>query len=136
MRKAGLTANAKKCRIGLTETEYTIGRGCVKPQARKVERIRQWHRPLTKKQLKSLLELRAYYSQFIPRYATIAAPLYDLTSHARPNQLKWSGEAEEALKALQQEGTSVEGPRFHKTVSTPHGYITGGPWSGPLPGNE
>ena len=36
LRKAGLTANAKKCRIGLAETDYlgfTIGRGCVKPQA-------------------------------------------------------------------------------------------------------
>ena len=120
LRKAGLTANAKKCRIGLTETEYlgfTIGRGCVKPQARKVERIREWPRPLTKKQLKSLLGLLSYYAKFLPHYATVAAPLYDLTSHASPTQLKWSREAEEAFQALKQalcEEPVLKAPDFNK----------------------
>ena len=105
LRKANLTANAKKCRIGLSETEYlgfTIGRGCVKPQARKVERIREWPRPLTKKQLKSFLGLISYYLKFISHYATVAAPLYDLTRHSSPNQLKWDAAAEEAFQALKQ----------------------------------
>ena len=48
LRAAGLTANPQKCRLGLQETDYlgyTIGRGCVKPQTRKVERIRSWPPP-------------------------------------------------------------------------------------------
>ena len=120
LRRAGLTANAKKCCIGLTETEYlgfTIGRGCVKPQTKKVERIREWPRPLTKKQLKSYLGLISYYLKFISNYATIAAPLYELTKHSSPNRLQWSEEAERAFQALKQalcEEPVLKAPDFTK----------------------
>ena len=103
LRKAGLTANAKKCRIGLTETDYlgfTIGRGCVKPQAKKVERIQDWPRPRTKKQVKSFLGLMAYYQKFVNNFSTVAAPLYELTRHKNPQHVTWTGEAEEAFVAL------------------------------------
>ena len=120
LRKANLTANAKKCRIGLGETEYlgfTIGRGCVKPQARKVERIREWPRPVTKKQLKSYIGLISYYLKFIPHFATIAAPLHEMTRHVKPNHLTWSREAEEAFNALKQvlcEEPVLKAPDFAK----------------------
>jgi len=56
LRWVGLTANPKKCRLGLRDADYlgfTIGSGCVKPQAGKVEAIRDWPRPQTKKQVRS-----------------------------------------------------------------------------------
>ena len=67
LQEAGLTANAKNCRLGWTETDYlgyTISQECVRPQTQKVERIRSWPRPLTKKQVKSLLGLVSYYQKF------------------------------------------------------------------------
>ncbi|XP_072772650.1 uncharacterized protein [Nerophis lumbriciformis] len=103
LRRAGLTVNAKKCRVGLTETDYlgyTIGRGCVKPQARKVERIREWPRPLTKKQVKSFIGLVSYYQKFIKNFSTIATPLYELTRNKLPHHVTWTAEAETAFKML------------------------------------
>nr|XP_040022572.1 uncharacterized protein LOC120811351 [Gasterosteus aculeatus aculeatus] len=52
LRRAGLTANPKKCHLGLEEAEYlgyTIGRGSVRPQSRKVEAIATWPKPATKR---------------------------------------------------------------------------------------
>ena len=120
LRRAGLTANAKKCRIGLTETDYlgfTIGRGCVKPQVQKVEKIKDWPRPTTKKQTKSFLGLIAYYSKFINDFSTIAAPLYDLTRHRLPNHVTWTDEAEQAFSALKRalcEDPVLIAPDFNK----------------------
>ena len=105
LRQAGLTANAKKCQLGLTETNYlghTIGRGCVKPQKKKLERIHDWPQPRTKKQVKSFLGLIAYYQKFIHNFSSIAAPLYEMTSKNLPNQLKWSEEAEQAFQRLKE----------------------------------
>ncbi|XP_072768318.1 uncharacterized protein [Nerophis lumbriciformis] len=103
LRRAGLTVNAKKCRVGLTETDYlgyTIGRGCVKPQARKVERIREWPRPLTKKQVKSFIGLVSYYQKFIKNFSTIATPMYELTRNKLPHHVTWTAEAETAFNML------------------------------------
>ena len=61
---AGLTANPKKCRLGLGEgyyLGYRVGRGSVKPQDEKVQTIRTWPRPRNKKQVKSFLGLVGYY---------------------------------------------------------------------------
>ena len=48
LRKAGLTANPAKCRLGLEETAYLgyqVGRGTVRPQESKVAAIRDWPQP-------------------------------------------------------------------------------------------
>ena len=100
LRAAGLTANPQKCRLGLQETDYlgyTIGRGCVKPQTRKVERIRSWPRPNTKKQVKSFLGLVSYYQKFINNFSTV-----DLTSNRLPHHMRWTKEAETAFQTLKQ----------------------------------
>ena len=51
LRKAGLTANPTKCRLGLEETAYLgyqVGRGNVRPQESTVATIRDWPRPTPK----------------------------------------------------------------------------------------
>ena len=81
LRKAGLTANPKKCAIGLEEAKYlgyVIGRGVIKPQVNKVEAIRSWPRPVTTRQVKSFLGIVGYYMRFVPHFATIASPLSEL----------------------------------------------------------
>ncbi|KAF4090058.1 hypothetical protein AMELA_G00047550 [Ameiurus melas] len=52
LRDAGLTANPKKCHLGLTEAQYLgyrIGRGMLQPQAEKVEAVKGYPRPTSKK---------------------------------------------------------------------------------------
>ncbi|XP_077964207.1 uncharacterized protein LOC144411428 [Gasterosteus aculeatus] len=103
LRRAGLTANPKKCHLGLEEAEYlgyTIGRGSVRPQSRKVEAIATWPKPATKRQVKTFLGLVGYYQCFIPHFATIAAPLHEMTKNSHPHQVLWSTEAEAAFTTL------------------------------------
>ncbi|KAM9546682.1 uncharacterized protein ACWYII_036893 [Salvelinus alpinus] len=102
LRKAGLTANPKKCQLGLREAEdlgYTIGKECVKPQVKKVEAIQDWPRPLTKKQVRTFVGLTSYYRRFIPHFASLASLTY-LTRSRLPAQVKWTEETEKAFQNL------------------------------------
>ena len=81
---------------------YRVGRGSVKPQEEKVQTIQIWPRPHTKKQVKSFLGLVGYYQRFIPAFATLASPLYELTRRTLPNRVGWTEEAEEAFSLLRQ----------------------------------
>ena len=103
LREAGLTANPTKCRLGLEEAEYlghTVGRGRVRPQETKVQSIQTWPRPTTKRQVRTFLGLVGYYRQFVPQFASIAAPLHELTAKNQPNQVRWTAEMEAAFQQL------------------------------------
>ena len=103
LRAAGLTANPKKCHLGLEEASYLgyrVGRGSVKPQEEKVQTIQTWPRPRTKKQVKSFLGLVGYYQRFIPAFATLASPLHELTRRALPDRVEWTEEVDEAFLSL------------------------------------
>ena len=105
LRKAGLTANPAKCRLGKEETAYLgyqVGRGTVRPQESKVAAIRDWPQPLTKKQVKSFLGLVGYYQRFIPGFVTLASPLNDLTRKALPDRIAWSEAADQAFVTLRE----------------------------------
>ena len=103
LREAGLTANPKKCSLALEEANYlgyTVGRGNVKPQEKKVDAIATWPQPQTKCQVRTFLGLMGYYRQFIPNFASIAAPLHELTSKSAPNKVKWTDQTEQAFNRL------------------------------------
>lgn len=103
LREAGLTANPKKCALGLEEARYlgyVIGRGIIKPQINKVEAIQDWPRPSTKKQVRAFLGILGYYRRFVPQFATMAAPLTDLTKGGKAVMVSWNPEAERAFQEL------------------------------------
>ncbi|XP_063075477.1 uncharacterized protein LOC134465637 [Engraulis encrasicolus] len=103
LKEAGLTANPKKCRLAFSETDYlgyTVGRGLVKPQEAKIRAIQDWPRPITKKQVRSFLGLAGYYRRFIANFATIAAPLTQLTTKRHSRMVKWDPAAEAAFNDL------------------------------------
>ena len=103
LQEAGLTANPKKCRLGLRDANYlgfTIGRGCVKPQVGKVEAIYEWPRPQTKRQVRVFLGLASYYRRFVPHFSSLAGPLTELTRNQQPDRVKWTTEVERAFQAL------------------------------------
>ena len=54
LRKAGLTANHKKCKIALTKVEclgFKVGNREIQPQEEKVTKITQWYQPHTKREV-------------------------------------------------------------------------------------
>jgi len=60
----------------------------------KVEAVKRMQPPKTKKDMRTFLGLTGYYRRFIPNYASIAAPLTDLTRKHQPNLVQWTPDAE------------------------------------------
>nr|XP_043871756.1 uncharacterized protein LOC122760682 [Solea senegalensis] len=103
IQKAGLTLNLPKCEWAKRETSYLgyqLGRGEVRPQVDKVEAIQKCPRPRTKKEVRSFLGLAGWYRRFVPQFATIAAPLTELTRKDQKNLVNWSDDCEAAFSTL------------------------------------
>ena len=82
LKEAGLTARPTKCALGVNKIEFLgheVGSGVVTPQNKNIDKVRESPQPRTKKEVRSFLGLTGFYRDFIPNYATIAAPLTDLT---------------------------------------------------------
>ncbi|KAL0165651.1 hypothetical protein M9458_037495, partial [Cirrhinus mrigala] len=103
LRRAGLTANPRKCHVALHEAKYLgfqVGRGLICPQEKKVEAVRAAPRPETKTQVRAFLGLAGYYRCFIPNFSSLAAPLTDLTRKGQPEKVQWTPAAEKAFQRM------------------------------------
>ena len=101
--EAGLTAKPSKCQFAMDQCVYLghiVGSGKIQPELSKVEAVQSYPIPETKKQVRSFLGLSGYYRRFIPSYATIAAPLTDLTKKSKPNQVSWTKQCDDAFNQL------------------------------------
>ncbi|XP_067305997.1 uncharacterized protein [Pseudorasbora parva] len=109
LRRAGLTANPRKCHLALSEAKYLgfqVGRGLIRPQEKKVEAIHSAPRPQTKTQVRAFLGLAGYYRCFIPNFSSLAAPLTDLTRKGQPEKVCWTPSLEEAFAQVKAALTS------------------------------
>ncbi|XP_065407431.1 uncharacterized protein LOC135972648 [Chrysemys picta bellii] len=105
LRAAGLTANPAKCHLGQEEVTYlgyTVGGGKLTPLISKVQALRDVPTPTTKKQVRQFLGLAGYYRRFVPDFASIAAPLSDLTKNSQPRQVQWTTQCERAFNTLKE----------------------------------
>ena len=88
---AKLEISAEKCHIGYKEVLFIghiISKGKISPDPQKVKAIECYPAPTNLKELRSFLGLMNYYHKFIPGYAAIALPLYQLTRKDVPYE--WS----------------------------------------------
>ena len=53
-----------------------------------------------KRDVRAFLSITGYYRKFIADYATVAAPLTDLTKKKSPNQVIWTERCAQAWKTL------------------------------------
>ena len=100
---AGLTVKLKKCRFGGQEVSYlghVIGGGRLLADPTKLQAVRDYPRPVTKRDVRAFLGLVGYYRRFIPHFATVAAPLTDLTCKCRLQHVTWNAETEIAFQKL------------------------------------
>ncbi|XP_078245873.1 uncharacterized protein LOC144587973 [Pogona vitticeps] len=94
-----------KRQLGSPEIKYLghiVGGGVIKPLEAKIEAVRDWPRPNTKKKIKSFLGLVGYYRKFIPRFSEIATPLTDLTRKKTDDRVPWTSDCEEAFQRLKE----------------------------------
>ena len=88
--EASLTTRPKKCQFGMARCLYLChvgGSGTVHPEASKIEAVRSFPTPTTKKELRAFLGLTGYYRKYIKDYLMIALPLTYLTRKSKPNVL-------------------------------------------------
>ena len=120
LRKSGLTVKSKKCCFGAQECRYLghiIGGGKVKPDPLKIQSVKDFPIPHTKKHLRTFLGLTGYYRRFIPHYSSIAAPLTDLTRKSASNTVTWNKSADNAFIQLKEALCSspvLRGPNFDR----------------------
>ena len=91
LREAGLTAKPKKCQFAMKQyidLRHVVGNGVIKPEQSKVEAVMSFPVPQTKRQVRAFLGVTGYSRNFIPSFATIAAPLTDLIRKNRPNRVE------------------------------------------------
>lgn len=104
LREVSLHARPTKCFAGYTSLEFlgfTVGPlKLLQPTSDKVNKILEVSRPCTKKQVRSFLGMVGYYRRFVPNFATISAPLSDLTRKGKPNKVEWENAQETAFTTL------------------------------------
>ena len=103
LQEAKLIAKPSKCVIGHAQIVYLghlVGSGEMYPLKSKVECLRQFPIPETKKQLRSFLGLASYYRRYIPNFSSIATPLTDRTGKKFPNKIKWTPECDKSFQNL------------------------------------
>jgi hypothetical protein len=103
--EANLTAKPSKCYFGFSELSYLghlVGKGKIKPEDDKVEKLRKAERPTTKTEVRAFLGLAGYYRKFVKNFSELAHPLTELTKGKQPEKVKWSVEAEKAFSDLKE----------------------------------
>ena len=63
---------------------YIVGNGEVRPEEPKLQVVRDFPTPTTKKRVRAFLGLTGYYRKLIPGYSKVVAPLTDLTRNLAP----------------------------------------------------
>jgi len=76
--------------------------------------IRDMQRPITQKQLRSVLGLFGHFHDFIANYAELAKPLTDLTAKRVPQVLPWGEEAEQAFRCLKDKLCEASALAIHR----------------------
>ncbi|SGY11864.1 BQ5605_C011g06299 [Microbotryum silenes-dioicae] len=106
LRRANLYVSPKKTELFAAECFFLghqITRKGIKVDPDKVQRIQQWPRPTTVRQLRGFLGLVQYLRKFIDKLADLTAVLVPLTRKGAHVNDSWTGEhntAFEAIKAL------------------------------------
>ena len=101
--EAGLTAKPQKCHLGTDHCQYlghVIGRGIIQPQQDKIESVKEFPIPKSKKDVRTFLGLVGYYRKFIPNFSTVAVALTDLTRKAAPTEVQWNSQCQKAFDTL------------------------------------
>ncbi|CAM4666736.1 unnamed protein product [Lepidochelys kempii] len=92
----------------VSDLGHRVGSGRLKPELAKVEVIRDWPAPHTKKQVQAFIGMAGYYRRFVPHFSAIATPITELCKKGKPDKVVWTEQCQEVLCALTE--ALVRGP--------------------------
>ncbi|KAK3100025.1 hypothetical protein FSP39_013636 [Pinctada imbricata] len=101
LKEAGLTLEPSKCHFAVRQLKFLghiISKNGVEVDPEKTRIVSELPAPKKQKQVRSFLGMANYYRRFIPNFAKIAAPLYDLLKKDKP--FKWSDPCQESFDKL------------------------------------
>ncbi|KAG2191605.1 hypothetical protein INT47_012819 [Mucor saturninus] len=111
--EAGLVVNRAKCKFNrkkLTFLGYDIIANVgVLPSKKKVEAIMSWPVSKNVQDVRKFIGLCQYYKSFLPSFASVAAPITDLTKGGgfKRRDIDWSAECQSAFDHIKQMITSA-----------------------------
>ena len=79
---------------------HIVGSGQVQPDPSKLEAVRRFAIPMSKKEVRIFLGLTGYSRKFMNNYSSIAAPLSDLTRTDVPNKIPWLDSCDRTFNTL------------------------------------
>ena len=105
LRQAGLLIRPAKCVFGSKSVEFlrhSIGEYCISINEENLEKICSAKRPITKKEVRSFLCFTNYYHDHMSSFATIVAPLSDLTKKGLLESVRWEDAQEKSFVTLRE----------------------------------
>src|SRR5205814_6802268 len=91
IRIANLKFGPEKCKFCFNEIKFLghiIGKDGIKTDPAKIEKVKNYSRPVNLTQLRGFLGLAKYYQKFIKDFAKIAKPLNELTKGFKSKPLE------------------------------------------------
>ena len=99
----GVNVNKSKCVFGVSELSFLghiISSAGITPTAEKVQDIRDFPRPVSRKQVTRFIGMVNYYHRFVPRISEYLIPLYEMDSKKKREPFVWSQACEESFTAI------------------------------------
>ncbi|GFX77511.1 retrovirus-related Pol polyprotein from transposon 297 [Trichonephila clavipes] len=109
LRDAGLTLNKEKCHFARDKLKYIgliISKDGIKTDSNKIKAIMEMRPPKNNREVSKFLGMMGWYQKFIPRYADICEPLYQLKKKGA--KFNWSKEAQDSFDKIKR--TLTEAP--------------------------
>ncbi|GFX46284.1 retrovirus-related Pol polyprotein from transposon 297 [Trichonephila clavipes] len=109
LRDAGLTLNKEKCHFARDKLKYLgliISKEGIETDNKKIQAITEMKPPKNNREVSKFLGMTGWYQKFIPRYADICEPLYQLKKKGA--KFNWSGEAQDSFDQIKR--TLTEAP--------------------------
>ncbi|KAI5086632.1 hypothetical protein C0J45_23314, partial [Silurus meridionalis] len=106
--KNGLYVKPEKCEFHTSQTSflgYLLSAGNIRIDPARVQAIREWPTPTSRRQLQRFLGFANFYRRFVKGYSLVAAPLHLLMTSL--HSFFWGPEAEEAFLKLKRRFTEV-----------------------------
>ena len=105
LQDAQLVINQKKCSFYKRQVSflgYKVSGHGIEPSSEKVQVIQDWKTPGNVQEVRQFIGLAQYYRRFIPNFASIAAPITDLTrgTGAKRRPIIWTDQCAESFKIL------------------------------------
>ncbi|KAK3105624.1 hypothetical protein FSP39_002098 [Pinctada imbricata] len=101
LKQAGLTLEPSKCNFAVKQLKFLghiISKNGVEVDPEKTRIVSEFPAPKKQKQVRSFLGMANYYRRFIPNFAKIASPLYDLLK--KDKAFQWTDECQQSFEKL------------------------------------